>query len=272
MKLVHLAAGLAPVPLARIGADPDLAEDIQAQLAAAGLLDPPADRLFGPVSHWALAEFLVHWGLADACAIDMQVASALLQADASFPLVAGNDVAGDVVRAMQAAGHWICRHPRACNIVYVEGLGLDGTPSRDPAFGDARLLLRVDEHGRPQLAGAWEGSLGAFGPDALRIACGQYKAWNVGQYPGEMPYEALVQTAPVQAHSGRGAELSGLFGLHQHCADDLRPARTSAGGAVGRSKSGHREFMALAKGDPRFLANKGYRFMATVLPLAALWD
>ena len=172
---------------------------------------------------------------------------------------------------MQAAGHWICRHPRSCNIVYAEGLGLDGTPSRDPVCSDARLLLRVDEQGRPHLGGAWEGSLGAFGPDALRIACGQYKAWNVGQYPGAMPYEALVQTAPVQAHSGRGATLSGVFGLHQHCADEPGPARSSAGGIVGRSKSGHREFMAMIKSDPRFLANKGYRFVVTVLPLSAFW-
>ena len=73
--------------MARVGADAELAADVQAQLAAAGLLDPPADRLFGPVSHWALAEYLQYWGLADADAIDMQVASALLQADVSHGLL-----------------------------------------------------------------------------------------------------------------------------------------------------------------------------------------
>jgi hypothetical protein len=129
----------------------------------------------------------------------------------------------------------------------------------------------VDEHGQPQVAGAWEGSLGGHAPDALRIACGQYKAWNVGQHRGDTPYEALVQTAPVQAHSGRGAALCGLFGLDQHCGEDLCAPPCCAGGLAGRSKSGHREFMALVKGDPRFLASKGYRFVTTVLPLAAFW-
>jgi hypothetical protein len=271
MKLVHIAAGLPAVPLARVGADAELAADVQAQLATAGLLDPPADRLFGPVSHWALTEYLQYWGLGEADAIDMSVASALLQADAAFPLVPGEDLAGDLVRALQAAGHWICRHPRACNIVYVEGLGLDGAPSHDPAFADARLLLRVDDRGCPQVAGAWEGSLSP-GPATLRIACGQYKAWSVGQHQGDTPCEALVQTGPVQVVSSAGAVLGGLFGLDQHCGDEVDAGlgRASAGGLAGRSKSGHREFMALAKSDPRYLASKGYRFLATVLPLEAV--
>jgi hypothetical protein len=255
-----------------MGADAELAADVQVRLVAAGLLDPPVDSLFGPVSHWALAEFLVHWGLAGASEVDVQVASALLQAGASFPLVPGEDLAGDLVRALQDAGHWFCRHPCACNIVYVEGLGLNGAPSHDATFCDARLLLRVDERGRPQLAGAWEGSLNPS-TATVRIACGQYKAWSVGQHQGDTSYEALVQTAPVQAQSAGGAMLGGLFGLDQHCGDE--PGRTglgraSAGGLAGRSKAGHREFMALAKSDARYQASKGYRFLATVLPLESV--
>ena len=220
MRLVQIAGGLPAVPLARIGADIELAADVQAQLAAAGLLDPPTDGRFGPVSHWALSEFLVHWGLAGAPAIDMQVASALLQADAAFPMVPGNDLAGDIVRALQAADLWICRHPRALNIVYVEDMGLDGAPSRDPVHCDARLLLRVDERGRPQLAGAWEGSLQPHGA-MVRIACGQYKAWSVGVHQGDTPYVALVQSERVRALNGQGAALTGVCGLDQHCGEDV---------------------------------------------------
>lgn len=270
MRLVQIAGDLPAVPLARVGADAELAADVQAQLALAGLLDPPADGRFGPVSHWALSEFLAHWGLAGATAIDMQVASALLQAEAAFPLVPGDDLAGDIVRALQEASLWICRHPRALNIVYVEDLGLDGAPSRDAVFGDARLLLRIDEWGRPQIAGAWDGSVQP--PKAsVRLACGQYKAWTVGLHRGDTPYEALVQSEPVRVVNGYGAMLTGLFGVDQHGGDDPGSAGlgcTSAGALVGRSKSGHREFMAMLKGDPRYAASKGYRFMASVLPLA----
>jgi hypothetical protein len=271
MTLESLAGGAPAVPLARLGADPQLAAEVQAQLAVAGLLDPPGDGLFGPVSHWALSEFLSHWGLAGASTLDAQVAHALLRAEAAFPVVPGEDLAGDVARAMQTAGQWICRHPRAVNIVYVEDMGLDGTASRAPGFADARLLLRVDECGRPQLAGAWEGSTRA---GAVRVAEGQYKAWSVGLHLGDTPYDALVQTGPVQALAEREAPAQGLFGLDQHCGDDLGRAgtgRTSAGGLVGRTKSGHREFMALVRSDPRYLACKGYRFMSAVLPLEAVF-
>jgi len=273
MRLVQIADGAAAVPRARLGADEELAAEVQAQLTAAGLLDPPADRHFGPVSHWALSEFLVFWGLAGAKSVDMQVASALLQAEAAFALVPGEDLAGDVVRALQAAAHWICRHPRALNIVYVEDMGLDGAPGRDPEYGDARLLLRIEDCGRPQLAGAWDGSIHAAGAGHVRIACGQYKAWSVGLHRDDAPYEALVQTGRVEALAGRGEPVRGLLGLDQHCGEDLGRCglgRTCAGGIVGRSKSGHREFMAMVRSDPRYLASKGYRFLSAVLPLDAV--
>lgn len=274
MRLVHIAGGAPAVPLALVGADAELAWDVQMQLATAGLLDPPADRLFGPVSHWALSEFLAFWGLAGARAIDMQVASALLQGDAAFPLVPGEDLAGDIARAMLAAGHWLCRHPRACNIVYVEGMGLDGAPSAGHAFPDARLLLRVGECGRPQLVGAWEGSTAPPCASAARVAHGQYKAWSVGLQPGAAPHEALVQTERVRVQRcGGGEALTGVFGLNQQCGDDLPPSGLGpgcAGALVGRSKSGHREFMAMVRADPRYAASKGYRFQTAVLPLEAV--
>ena len=159
MRLVQIAAGAPAVPLPRLRVDTELVAEVQARLAAAGLLDPPGDGQYGAVTRWAFAEFLSHWGLAGAITLDLQVASALLQADAAFPVAPGEDFAGDVVRAMQAGGHWFCRHPMALNIVCVTGMGLDGWPNTNPAnhYRDARLLVRVGEHGAPVIAGAWEG-------------------------------------------------------------------------------------------------------------------
>ena len=272
MRLVHIAGGAPSVALARIGADAELAWDVQTQLARAGLLDPPGDRLFGPVSQWALSEFLQFWGLADAPAIDRQVATALLQGEVAFALVPGDDLAGDIARAMVAAGYWICRHPRAMNIVYVEDMGLDGTPSRDADFADARLLLRVGDRGKPEIAGAWDGSI-CPERTAAHLAPGQYKAWSVGLHQGSAPHEALVQTRPVAVLAGEGEPETGLFGIDQHCGEDLAydgMGRASAGGLVGRSKSGHREFMSMLRGDARYLACKGYRFLSTLLPFEAV--
>lgn len=159
MKLVQIAGGAPAVPLPLLRTDAGLMAEVQSQLTLAGLLDPPPDGEFGEVTRWALAEFLSHWGLAGAISVDLQVASALLQADAAFPVVTGPDFAGDVVRAMQRGGHWFCRHPKALNIVCVTGMGLDGWPSTNPAirYRDARLLVRIGDHGVPAIAGAWEG-------------------------------------------------------------------------------------------------------------------
>lgn len=232
MRLVHIAGGAPAVPFAALDADLDLAGDVQLQLAQAGLLAPPPDRRFGPVSRWALQEFLAHWGLAGAREVDRPVASALLQADAAFGMVPGDDLAGAIVRAMQAAGHWVCRHPAALNIVYVEGMGLDGRPLRaaQALFDDARLLLRVGDAGRPEIAGAWEGAIA----------------------PGEMP--ALFGQF--------------LLRLEQHGAHDASAVAST--GLVGRTLSGHREFLAMLRKDPRQRADSACPLPTSVLPAAAV--
>jgi hypothetical protein len=69
------------------------------------------------------------------------------------------------------------------------------------------------------------------------------------------------------------ATFVGLFGVNQHWGFDLPKAdirSASAGCLVGRTKKGHRDFMALLKADPRYEASHGYRFMTAVIPAAAL--
>ena len=118
---------------------------------------------------------------------------------------------------------------------------------------------------------------------AARIAFGQYKAWSVGTHMAERPtaHPALVQTAPIDVYRDLNSDFErsgdtvfhGLFGINQHWGYDLPKSdigRTSAGCLVGRTKSGHREFMALCKADPRYRANNSYRFMTTVLPCAVI--
>jgi hypothetical protein len=62
---------------------------------------------------------------------------------------------------------------------------------------------------------------------------------------------------------------TGLFGINQHWGYDAKKddlGSTSAGCLVGRTRRGHREFMALLKADPRFVASPAYKFMTAVLP------
>jgi peptidoglycan hydrolase-like protein with peptidoglycan-binding domain len=297
MTLEDIASGASPVPLAVIGGDKALTRQIQDRLAAIGLLDPPADGSFGPVSLWATAQFLRRLGAAMKTAIDATAAKALLSDEAMtlFPLHTPDSLAGRIVRAMQTAGHWICRHPECFNIVYVEGMDPDGTPNVDAPneFNDLRLALRVNRAGNPDIVEAWEATtepgkhftlIEKLDPHgAARIAFGQYKAWSVGTHMKgrSSAHEALVQTAPIRVHRDLNqdfertgdAVFEGVFGVNQHWGFDLPKAdigRASAGCLVGRTKAGHRTLMALCKTDPRYVTNNSYRFLTTVLPAEAV--
>lgn len=293
MKLTDVAALSDPLPYAALVSDDELAREIQNRLIAIGLLDPPADGKFGPVSAWALAAFAKRESLQ----FDQEVSSALAQALlAAEPLELnpGADLAGRIVSAMQAQGYWVARDPACLNIAYVEGMNPDGkaNANKPNQFNDIRVLIQVSAAGVPELTGCWEGTTepGRYWTEhpmnskgAARIAFGQYKAWVVGKHhPGKAgEHEALVQVEDVIVFRDKNQDYKrdgdltdkGLFWINQHWGYD-EPAneirRSSAGCLVGRSKDGHREFMKRLKKDPRYTANNAYRFMAAVMPASAI--
>lgn len=293
MTLWELAAGGRVVPLALIGGDRALATEIQDRLTAHGLLDPPADGSFGPVSLWGIGQFLRKVGTPGKTVIDGAAAAALLAEQPAFPLRTPDSLAGRLATAMHKAGHWLCRHPDCVNLVYVEGMDEDGTPNVDApnVFNDLRVVLRVNRAGTPVIEEIWEATtepgryytlIQKLDPrGAARIAFGQYKAWSVGTHMAGRPsgHEALVQTAPIRVFRDLNEDFertgdqvfAGLFGVNQHWGFDLPRSdigRASAGCLVGRTKAGHRAFMALCKADPRYTASNSYRFLTSVLPAA----
>jgi hypothetical protein len=293
MKLQDIASGSESIAVPLIGGDEQLAREVQTQLSAIGLLDPPADGQFGPVSHWALAQLLSKMKVPGKKVLDTEVARALLAGKNSplFPLNPAADFAGRLVAAAQQAGYWLCRHPDCVNILYVEGMDSEGTPNSNAPneFNDVRVLLRINRAGNPDIAGCWDATsepgryyvlVNKLDPrGAARIAFGQYKAWAVGTHMAGRPsaHEALVQTAAIRVFRDLNAdfvrtgdkEFEGVFGVNQHWGYDLPKSdvgRASAGCLVGRTKAGHREFMSLCKSDARYLVSNGYRFMTGVLP------
>eukprot|EP01137_Pigoraptor_chileana_P029687 Opistho-2@15176 len=198
MLLDEIKRGLRPpVPSALIGADKALARELQQRLADLGLLDPPVDGAFGPVSRWALVALAERLQLQDKPALDAELAGALLDAgDDTFPLRPPGDgsLIDRIVRAMQSQAHWICRLPDAVNIVYIEGMAPDGSlnGNEPDRFNDTRLVFRVAPDGRPEVLGAWDATTepGKYYTEtarihprgAARIAFGQYKAWSLGRH------------------------------------------------------------------------------------------
>lgn len=270
-----------------------LVRAIQDRLADLGYLDGPADGMFGPVSRWALNYFARQRDLELDEQITPGVAAALLSADRRqlFAAHAGDPLADRILAALYASGHYVVEVPGCFNIVYVEGMGPDGTANGNAPneFNDARFLIVRLPDGRSSIGGAWEATTepGRFYTNhpyenvsgAARIAFGQFKAWSMGRhrigYPTE--HEALVQTGPVRIHRDINRDFrregdpvfTGGFALNQHWGydyprNDIRNA--SAGCLVGRTREGHREFIAALRKDPRFLAGSNYRFTTSILP------
>src|SRR2546427_4511674 len=187
MPATDIQAGGRAVPFSLIGSDGSLATQTQQRLGLHRVLDPPPDGAFGPVSLWALGQFQRRAGITGPPTLDAGLATALLSDEPLFPLNTPNSQAGRIVRAMQAAGHWIACHPDCVNIVYVEGMDPDGTPNEDAPneFNDLRMVLRVNRAGNPEIVELWEATtepgqyytihhLDPLG--AARIAFGQYKS------------------------------------------------------------------------------------------------
>jgi hypothetical protein len=300
MRLEQISDTGQSVAMALIGADKALATQVQERLEEAGLLEPPADGIFGPVSLWAIGEFFRLTGQTGKKAIDREAARALLSAEIADLLPVKIDpstLAGRIVHACRSAGHSLTRHPECVNIIYVEGIELDGTPNTDAPneFNDVRLVLRVSDAGTPDIVAAWDATsepgkhhtvIEQLDPrGAARIAFGQFKAWSVGTHMAGRPsaHEALVQTSPIRVHRDLNQDFErtgdevfeGLFGINQHWGFDMPKSdigTASAGCLVGRTKSGHRAFIKICKSDPRFIASSGYRFSTTMLPASAISD
>jgi hypothetical protein len=193
-------------------------------------------------------------------------------------------LAWKIVRAMERKGYVIDRGMGEVNPVYIEGLSVDGKPNdnRPNYFNDLRCVLTWDNI---PIISCWEattepGRRYTINPinsgGAARIAFGQYRSWQVGMHRGD--HEALVQTGgPVSVHRDLNKDYdrkgdrvdTGYFGINQHWGYDLPISDigpSSAGCLVGRTKKGHKEFMAIVKSDPRYKTNKEYVFRTAILP------
>jgi hypothetical protein len=189
-----------------------------------------------------------------------------------------------ILAAMTRLMYPVATAPGTTNIVYVEGMNLNGTPNanRLNAFDSIRTVLSVADPGGPELLGAWEATTHAglyfeihrLNPaGAFHIALGPQRCWIMGRYHD---MEALLQALPIHGTRDnadnkfqRGSQLVvGEFGVHHHWGynypqDDV--GRSSAGCQVGRTEAGHNEFIAILKKDPRYQADPKFIWTSTVL-------
>ncbi|MBD2449572.1 peptidoglycan-binding protein [Nostoc sp. FACHB-152] len=274
-----------------IAKDEDLTRQIQILLIGLGLLEPPADGKFGPVTAAAIKKFQELKKINEPDYIGVTTAKELIETKPDDlpkpPLKLGNDIASKIVKYMLAQNYQVFTGSKEYNIVYVEGM--DGNWSlnsdRPNEFNDRRIVIEV-VNGVPKIVDHWQATtepgryytLSPMNPEgAARIKFGQYKAWAVGMHGNAERHEALVQVAPITVHRDFNKDFmrtgdkldTGLFFVNQHWgydapSNDIKNA--SAGCLVGRMRQGHREFMSIIKQDRRYVANNDYIFYTTVIP------
>jgi hypothetical protein len=194
------------------------------------------------------------------------------------------NVINKIVRYCEEQGYKLFTGDRQMNIIYVEGMDVDGNLNDDAPnqFNDVRLILS----GEFRLLGNWSattepGRWYTQNPmnrrGAARIGFGQFKSWAVGLHGNSEPHEALVQVGEVTVYRDSNKDGlrtgdsidRGLFGINQHWGYDLPPdnvGRASAGCLVGRTRQGHREFMSIIKSDNRYQSDRQFIFTTTVIP------
>ncbi|AUB37289.1 DNA-binding response regulator, OmpR family, containings REC and winged-helix [Nostoc flagelliforme CCNUN1] len=198
-----------------------------------------------------------------------------------------NDLASRILKYMESKNYEISVGAKMYNIIYVEGMNMDGTLNKNAPneFNDRRMVIEVI-NGIPKIVDSWQattepGSYYTNNPmnpkGAARIKFGQYKAWVVGIHGTAEPHEALIQVGDITVYrdfnkdlkrTGDKLDTSDSFYLNQHYgydfpSNDIRLA--SAGTLVGRTRNGHREFMAIIKQDKRYIANPKYVFYTTII-------
>lgn len=291
--------------LEAIAADKELSTHIQEVLVKLKFLDPPADGKFGPISTDALIEFqdavkeIRPEVSAERGFIGLFTAKALIEiepSDVPRPKVdfSMGNLAARLIQYMAKMNYRIAVGDEKYNIIYVEGMNADGSANSDAKneFNDRRMVIEIPaSHLKPIVRASWEattepGTYYTMHPmgrgkeyGVARITFGQFKAWKVGTHygSGAEPHEALVQETDISVYRDKNRDGfrtgdfldTGNFDINQHWGYDY--PRTdikmgSAGCLVGRTRQGHRDFMALVKQDKRYRRNEDYLFCTTIIP------
>jgi hypothetical protein len=265
----------------------DLVTEIQTCLSKLGIIDPPADGDFGPITSWGIDIFKALSKLPASEIFDSACVKKLLLAKAEIllPLKPAKDLAGKIISYMLKKGYWISRVPNCVNIVYVEGINENAVLNNDKSnvFNDLRIVIMINSKGVPYVKSSWEATTepGKYYTDnpmsdkgAARIKFGQYRAWAVGEH--EPKHEALRQVTDIEVHRDLNKDYKrtgdlvekGIFAINQHWGYDFPKeavGKASAGCLVGRTREGHKAFMKVIKSDPRYKVNNRYRYFTAVL-------
>jgi lysozyme family protein len=267
-----------------------LAMRTQVNLISCGLLSPPADGRWGPISTRALATFQKLLGISES-GLGIQTARALINTNPAN-LIPGyqltQNLASQIVKFCIYKGYKLDNEKRHYNLIVIEGMNGDGSLNNNApdTWSSRRIVLEMVDK-VPYIRGNWActsrpGVIYNQRPinpaGALFLAFGQQPAsWKVGiHYGSKSSHEALVQDGeiyftrdrnknyvrsddPVQKGSGQGVNF-------HHGYDLPTVGYASAGCPAAQSAKKHLyEFMPLMKQDARYQANRNFHWSAILI-------
>lgn len=285
------------IDLRELSFDRNKVSDIQIALVNSGYLDPvfkvqsgpldvpmtftsSADGILGPET-----ESAINIAMLDKPDIDIAIAD-IQSRNINF----GGDKEEALVSFMRSKGYHLCEIPGAVNIVYIEGVDIEGwlpNANRMDEWNDVRIILMpvikdagltwvIYHEAEATTAPGKHYTESPMNPaGAARISLGQHKAWWVGHHKSTQP--ALVQCAPIvisrdvnRDGSREDDDIMVAYStLNQH---STRPGpigtgvgKWSAGCLVGRFYEEHMLFMGAIYNDPRYSANPAHKFTTTII-------
>jgi hypothetical protein len=157
-----------------IAADEELTRHIQEVLVWLKFLDPPIDGKFGSITTGAFIEFQdiissVRPEVAQENGfLGLDTAKALIETSPTNVLhlrptidYSRQDLAASLIKYMTEMNYSISIGDKKYNIVYVEGMNIDGTLNSDAPnhFNDLRLVIEIPDADKiPVIRGKWEGT------------------------------------------------------------------------------------------------------------------
>jgi len=204
------------------------------------------------------------------------------------------DFPSRIIRYMMSQNWRIADGLRERNIVYFEGANLNGIPNanRLDEWNDFRCLISFDpKSGKkvpyfamsPQVATTEPGrhyTVNPMNPNgAFRIALGQHQdAWVHGTH-GHDAHPALVQVGMLGHYrdlNKDGSRAGDKFfrsddnyvNQHWSYTGPSSVGRSSAGCLVGLDHGRHIQFIDLLRKDPRYMANRWFRYDTTIIDAA----
>lgn len=278
--------------------DKPLVDRIQTHLVRSGILDPvyrangtridiiEADGILGMNTEAAMRQAGMTNSNLEAWIAELH---AVNFAPVPFTDLCENENVKKIVEYCLSKGYYLSPHEKAFNVIYLEGVSYDKqsdtftlNDNKVDEWNDLRLLVGVRE-GMWKIIACYVATTGPgryytdnpLNKDGCaRIQFGQYKAWIMGVHNGSQPAlqhcDAILVCRDLNKDGSReGDKVYQSYGTVNHHSTKKKGTprvvgKYSAGCMVGMEWDDHILFLAQLRTDWRYMANKNYKFIATI--------